>query len=310
MKIYVAGHRGLVGSAVVKSIELSKKHHWIGKSSNELNLLDRQSTFEFLGDEKPDAVIMAAAKVGGIKSNSDFPVEFLTQNLQMQVNIIDGAHKFNIEKFIFLGSSCIYPKLSQQPIKEEYLLTGPLEPTNEPYAIAKIAGLKLIQAYRKEYGHNWISAMPTNIYGPHDNFDPDTSHVLPALIYKFHEAKRTNVKNVELWGTGTPRREFLHSHDLGDAILFLLENYSDSIPINVGAGSDISIFELARIIRGIVGYSGDINWNTQMPDGAPRKLLDSSRLTDLGWKPKIELSLGIKRTYEWFLNNNEISVRK
>jgi GDP-L-fucose synthase len=306
MRIYVAGHRGLVGSAVVRSIESSKDHEWLGKASRELNLLDRESVFEFLGAERPDAIIMAAAKVGGIKANSDFPVEFLTENLQMQSNVIDGAHKFNIEKLLFLGSSCIYPKLSLQPIREESLLTGPLEPTNEPYAIAKIAGLKLIQAYRKEYGHNWISAMPTNIYGPNDNFDLDSSHVLPALIRKFHEAKVANAPSVELWGTGTPHREFLHSDDLADALLFLIDNYNDSIPINVGAGADISISELAAEIGKIVGYNGLISWDSNMPDGTPKKLLNSSRINELGWKPKIELNAGIHQTYNWFVSNRGI----
>jgi GDP-L-fucose synthase len=306
MRIYVAGHRGLVGSAVVRSIESSKDHEWLGKTSRELNLLDRESVFEFLGAERPDAIIMAAAKVGGIKANSDFPVEFLTENLQMQSNVIDGAHKFNIEKLLFLGSSCIYPKLSLQPIKEESLLTGPLEPTNEPYAIAKIAGLKLIQAYRKEYGHNWISAMPTNIYGSYDNFDLDSSHVLPALIRKLHEAKVANSPSVELWGTGTPRREFLHSDDLADALLFLIDNYNDSIPINVGAGADISISELAAEIGKIVGYNGLISWDSNMPDGTPKKLLNSSRINELGWKPRIELNAGIHQTYDWFVSNRSI----
>ena len=308
MKIYIAGHRGLVGSALVRAIEFSGNSQWIGKASSDLNLLNRQSVFEFLGDEKPDAVIMAAAKVGGIKSNSDFPVEFLTENLQMQSNVIDGAHKFGIKKLVFLGSSCIYPKLSKQPIKEEYLLTGPLEPTNEPYAIAKIAGLKLIQAYRKEYGHNWISAMPTNIYGPHDNFDLNLSHVLPALIRKFHEAKVANSSSVELWGTGTPRREFLHSDDLARAILFLIDNYNDATPINIGAGTDISIADLAVMIGKVVGFSGRIFWNTSMPDGTPKKLLDCSKLNELGWKPMVELLTGINETYDWFLSNEQNGI--
>jgi GDP-L-fucose synthase len=303
MKIYVAGHRGLVGSAIVRSIEKSGKHEWLGKSKKELNLLDKQSVLDFIEAEKPDAIIMAAAKVGGIKANSDFPAEFLTENLQIQSNLIDGAHKFAIEKFVFLGSSCIYPKMSAQPIKEDYLLTGPLEPSNEPYAIAKIAGLKLIQAYRKEYGHNWISAMPTNVYGPFDNFDPQTSHVLPALIRKFHDAKISQKSEVTLWGSGKPLREFIHSDDLASALLFLLENFNSDLPINVGSGYEVSIRELAEIIKEIVGFTGEILWDTKMPDGTPRKILDSSEIKKLGWTPKIDLETGIQQTYKWFINN-------
>jgi len=303
MKIYVAGHTGLVGSAVVKSIEQSKKHDWIGRSRSELNLLNRQSVMDFIEAEKPDAVIMAAAKVGGIKANTDLPVDFLSENLQIQTNVIDAAHKLDIQRFIFLGSSCIYPKLSPQPIKEEYLLTGLLEPTNEPYAIAKIAGIKLIQAYRTQYARNWISAMPTNVYGPKDNFDLNSSHVVPALIRKFHDAKAENKSYVELWGTGTPRREFLHSGDLANAIIFLLENYDDSIPLNVGTGIDIPISELANLIRDVTEYRGELTWNDKMPDGAPRKLLDISRINQLGWEPKISLREGIENTYNWYLRN-------
>jgi GDP-L-fucose synthase len=303
MKIYVAGHKGLVGSAIVRSIEKSGKHEWLGKSRNELNLLDRQSVLDFIKAEKPDAIIMAAAKVGGIKANSDFPAEFLTENLQIQSNLIDGAHKFDIEKFVFLGSSCIYPKMSTQPIKEDYLLTGPLEPTNEPYAIAKIAGLKLIQAYRKEYGHNWISAMPTNVYGPFDNFDSNSSHVLPALIRKFHDAKFSQKSEVTLWGSGKPLREFIQSDDLASALIFLLENFNSDLPINVGSGYEVSIRELAEIIKEIVGFTGEISWDTKIPDGTPRKILDSSEIRKLGWVPTIELETGIQQTYKWFNNN-------
>jgi len=303
MKIYVAGHKGLVGSAVVRSIEKSKRHEWLGASRKELNLLNRQSVMDFIEAEKPDAIIMAAAKVGGIKANSDFPAEFLTENLQIQSNLMDGAHKFAVEKLVFLGSSCIYPKLSAQPIKEDYLLTGPLEPTNEPYAIAKIAGLKLIQAYRKEYGHSWISAMPTNVYGPFDNFDANTSHVLPALIWKLHSAKLSQMSEVTLWGSGTPLREFIHSDDLASALLFLLENFNSDLPINVGSGYEVSIRELAEIIKKIVGFAGEILWDKKMPDGTPRKALDSSEIRKLGWAPKIDLETGIEQTYKWFIDN-------
>jgi GDP-L-fucose synthase len=246
---------------------------------------------------------MAAAKVGGIKANSDQPVEFLTENLQIQSNILDAAHATNVKRFLFLGSSCIYPKMSAQPIKEEYLLTGTLEPTNEPYAIAKIAGLKLIQAYRKEYGHSWISAMPTNVYGPFDNFDPTTSHVLPALIRKFHDAKKTNSEVVTLWGSGQPLREFIHSDDLASALLFLLENFDSDLPINVGSGQEVAIRELAQIIKEIVGFTGEILWDTKMPDGTPRKALDSTEIKRLGWTNAIDLKSGIEQTYKWFCSN-------
>lgn len=303
MKIYVAGHNGLVGSAIVKKIVQVGVHEWIGKTRSQLDLLDRVKVEEFLLQEKPDVIILAAAKVGGIKANNEFPVEFLFENVTIQNNVINAAHKAKIENLIFLGSSCIYPKLCKQPIKEEYLLSGPLEPTNEPYALAKISGLKLIQAYRKEYQKKWISIMPTNIYGPNDNFDLNTSHVLPAMIHKFHQAKIQRLANVELWGTGTPMREFLFSEDLAAAILFLLENFDSDIPINVGSGVDISIKNLATLIASIVGYDGNIVWNSDMPDGAPRKLLDITRIKNLGWLPKVELDAGIKTTYDWFKSN-------
>lgn len=303
MKIYVAGHNGLVGSAIVNAIENQKKFSWVGKSRTELDLLDNSKILKFLTAEKPDALIIAAAKVGGIKANKDFPVEFLSENLQIQTNLINSAYQVGIEKVLFLGSSCIYPKYSPQPIKEEYLLSGQLEPTNEAYAIAKIAGLKLIQAYRTEYSKNWISIMPTNIYGPRDNFDPNSSHVLPALIRKFHDAKQESSQAVELWGSGNPRREFLHSYDLADAVLYLLENYDGDVPLNVGTGTDISIRELAELIKSEVGFDGKIIWNENMPDGTPQKLLDVSRINRLGWKPKISLEQGIKQTYSWFQKN-------
>jgi GDP-L-fucose synthase len=267
MKIYVAGHRGLVGSAIVRNIEKQAKHSWIGQTRSELDLLDRNAVFAFVRENKPDAIVIAAAKVGGIKANSSYPVEFLSENVQIETNLIDAAAKAGVEKVLFLGSSCIYPKLSPQPIKEEYLLTGPLEPTNEAYAIAKIAGLKLVEAYRNEYGKSWISAMPTNMYGPGDNFDLENAHVLPALVRKFHEAKTGNSPKVILWGSGNPMREFLHADDLAEACIFLLENYSGDVALNVGTGVDVSIRELATLIAEVVGFSGQIEWDASKPDG-------------------------------------------
>ena len=310
MKIYVAGHRGLVGSAIVRAIESQGEHTWIGQSRSELDLLDRKAVFEYVAQEKPDAVVIAAAKVGGIHANDTYPVQFLTENLQIETNLTDAAHAAGIPRLLFLGSSCVYPKLAQQPIKEEYLLTGELEKTNEAYALAKISGLKLVQAYRNQYGHHWISAMPTNMYGPGDNFDPDNSHVLPALIRKFQDAKTRGDSTVSLWGSGTPLREFLHADDLASACLFLLENYDDEVAINVGVGQDVSIKELAELIQGVVGFEGEIEWDSSKPDGTPRKLLDVSRMTTLGWKPKISLEDGIRATYEWYKNHEEGSSKK
>lgn len=303
MKIYVAGHGGLVGSAIVRAIESQGEHSWVGKSRAELDLLDRRSTFDFLEVTRPDAVIIAAAKVGGIQANNSFPVEFLSENLQIETNLIDGAHAANIRKLLFLGSSCVYPKHAQQPIKEEYLLTGELEKTNEAYALAKISGLKLVQAYRRQYGHSWISAMPTNMYGPGDNFDRETSHVLPALIRKLDDARIEKAQSVTLWGSGKPRREFLYADDLGRAALFLLENYDGEIPINVGTGKDLTILELAELIGNIVGYSGEILWDVGKPDGTPQKLLDTARISALGWDPDVSLEAGIEETYKWYLAN-------
>jgi GDP-L-fucose synthase len=303
MRIYVAGHGGLVGSALVREIEKHPEHSWLGKTRSELDLLDRKSVFDFLASEKPDAVIVAAAKVGGIMANSSYPVEFLSENLQIETNLIDGAHAANIEKLLFLGSSCIYPKLAPQPIKEEYLLTGPLESSNEPYALAKISGLKLVEAYRKQYQRNWVSAMPTNIYGRGDNFDENTSHVLPALIGKFHAAKKAGLGSVTVWGSGTPKREFLYSDDLASACLFLLENYNNDSHINVGTGTDLSIADLAQTIAEVVGFDGEIQFDTSKPDGTPRKLLDVSKLSALGWKSSIQLKDGIQKTYDWFLSH-------
>ncbi len=302
MKIYVAGHRGLVGSAIVRNIEEHTRHSWIGKTRSELDLLNRQAVSNFLSEEKPDAVIIAAAKVGGIQANKSYPVEFLSENLQIETNLIDGSHAADIEKLLFLGSSCIYPKLASQPIREEYLLTGELEKTNEAYAISKIAGLKLVESYRKQYGRKWISAMPTNVYGPGDNYDLENSHVLPALIRKFNDAKDQGLPSVTLWGSGTPKREFIYSDDLASACLFLLENYDDDIAINVGSGKDISILELANTIQEVVGFQGEIIWDKSRPDGTPRKLLDIQRILDLGWSPKVRLRDGISLTSEAFKN--------
>ena len=300
MKIYVAGHRGLVGSAIVRNIEEHTNHSWVGRTRSELDLLDRKAVFKFLAEEKPDAVIIAAAKVGGIQANKSYPVEFLSENLQIEANLIDGSHAAGIEKLLFLGSSCIYPKLAGQPIKEEYLLTGELEKTNEAYAISKIAGLKLVEAYRRQYGRHWISVMPTNVYGPGDNYDLENSHVLPALIRKFNDAKDQGLPSVTLWGSGTPKREFIYSDDLASACLFLLEHYDDDIAINVGSGKEISILELANTIQEAVGFKGEIIWDKSRPDGTPRKLLDIQRILDLGWSPKVGLKEGISRTSEAF----------
>jgi len=303
-RIYVAGHRGLVGSAIVRQLEAAGNDNWIGATRDELNLCEREAVFDFMGQQRPTAVIIAAAKVGGIVANNNFPVEFLSENVQVQTNLMDAAHKFDVEHLVFLGSSCIYPKFAPQPISEDSLLTGPLEETNEAYAIAKIAGVKLVQAYRKEFGRNWTSAMPTNLYGPGDNFDPQSSHVLPALLRKFHEAKLAGLDSVTLWGSGTPRREFLHVDDLAKAVLFLLQGYDEATAINVGTGVDIEISELASLISEVTNFNGSINWDTSKPDGTPRKLLDVSRINQLGWNSEILLTDGIRSTYEWFVQNH------
>lgn len=302
MKIYVAGHRGLVGSAIVRAIEAGTEHTWIGQTRQELDLLDRKAVFEYVAKEKPDWVIIAAAKVGGIHANSTYPVQFLSENLQIETNLIDACHAANIERVLFLGSSCIYPKMCPQPIKEEYLLTGPLEPTNEAYALAKISGLKLIEAYRKQYGHKWISAMPTNMYGPGDNFDVENSHVLPAMIRKFHDAKIVGAPAVTLWGTGEPMREFLHSDDLATACLHLLASYDGDSALNVGTGVDVAIWKLAETIAKVVGFEGDIVWDSSKPDGTPRKLLDTSKIRLSGWAPELSLEAGLKSLYEWYVS--------
>jgi GDP-L-fucose synthase len=295
--IYVAGHRGLVGSAILRMLEARGFTHIVTRTHSELDLLDRTAVGALFDDERPAYVFLAAARVGGIVANSSAPVEFLTENIEIQNNVLLEAHRTGVAKLLFLGSSCIYPKHCPQPIKEEYLLTGPLEPTNEAYAIAKIAGICLCQSLRKQYGANFISAMPTNLYGPRDNFDLRTSHVLPALVRRIHVAKERGLPSVTLWGSGTPRREFLHSDDLAAACLFLMDRYDDPAPINVGVGADLSIAELAEKIRGLVGYAGEILFDPSMPDGTPRKLLDVSRITALGWTPQITLDAGIARLY-------------
>ena len=299
-KIYVAGHRGLVGSAILRELQRAGYSNLVGKTRSELDLLETTAVARFLESEKPEYIFMAAAKVGGINANNTQPAEFLYENLVIQNNLIHGAFRVGVKKFLFLGSSCIYPQLAPQPMREDSLLSGPLEPTNEWYAIAKIAGIKLCQAYRKQHGCNFISAMPTNIYGPNDNYDLQTSHVLPALIRKFHEAKRSGAAQVVCWGTGKPYREFLYADDLARACLFLMERYDEAQFINVGSGSDVTIADLTRLVKRIVGFEGEIVWDESRPDGAPRKLLDSSRLFKLGWKPLVELEAGIRMAYQSF----------
>lgn len=302
--IFVAGHRGLVGSALVRALQRQGGWRILTRTRQELDLLDTEAVKSFFEKEKPEAVILAAAKVGGIKANNDFPVEFLLDNLKVQNNVIESSFKSGVKKLLFLGSSCIYPKFAPQPIKEESFLTGALEPTNDAYAIAKIAGIKLCQAYRKEYGANYISAMPTNMYGPNDNYDLNGSHVLPALIRKFHTAKVTGAAHVTLWGTGTPRREFLHSDDLAEACLMLLEKYESGEIINVGSGEDLPIADLAQLVQEATEFKGRIVWDTTQPDGTPRKLMDGSRIRAMGWKPRIPLAQGIREAYRWYLENH------
>jgi GDP-L-fucose synthase len=301
-RIFVAGHRGLVGSAIVRRLQADGFDNLLLRGRDQLDLTDRAAVDAFFAAEKPEVVILAAAKVGGIHANNSYPAEFLHDNLLLQDNVIDAAYRNGVQKLTFLGSSCIYPKLAPQPIKEEYLLTGPLEPTNEWYAIAKIAGIKLCQAYRRQYGFNAISLMPTNLYGPGDNFDLQNSHVLPALIRKFHEAKLRGDKDVVMWGTGTPRREFLHVDDLAAAVVHLTRSYESEEIVNIGVGEDISIRELAELVKDITGYQGEIVNDTSKPDGTPRKLLDVSRLHALGWEAKIPLREGVEATYRWFLD--------
>ncbi len=302
-RIYVAGHRGLVGSAVVRALYTQGYHNLILRTHHELDLTDQRDVREFFAAEKPEAVVLAAARVGGIFANSSKPAVFIRDNLLIQDNVIDAAHKSGVAKLVFLGSSCIYPKMAPQPIKEDYLLTGPLEATNEWYAVAKIAGLKMCQAYRREFGFNAISLMPTNLYGPGDNFDREHSHVLPALIRRFHEAKLRNDAKVTVWGTGTPRREFLHVDDMADAVVYLLRTYDEEPIVNIGWGKDVTIRELAEIVMAAVGFEGTLEFDSSKPDGTPRKLLDTERLTGLGWQPKVSLKDGITETYRWFVEH-------
>ena len=305
-KIYVAGHNGMVGSAIVRKLKSLGHNNLVLKSSKELDLRNLEDVTSFFKKERPEFVFLAAAKVGGILANSNFKADFIYDNLTIQNNVIKSAHLFKVEKLLFLGSSCIYPKNAPQPIKEEYVLTGLLETTNEPYAIAKIAGLKMCQYFREQYGCNFISIMPTNLYGENDNFDLKSSHVLPALLRKFHDGKLNNENKVEIWGSGNPKREFLHVDDLADACVFLMNNYNKSETINVGTGEDISIKDLALLIKKITGFKGDLEWDSSMPDGTYRKLLDVSKIHNLQWKAKINLSDGIKLTYDWYIKNHVV----
>lgn len=304
-RIYVAGHRGMVGSAICRLLKNNGYNNIITRTSSELDLRDQAAVNSFFEAEKPEFVFLAAAKVGGIHANDTYRADFLYDNLMIEANVIHAAYINQVEKLMFLGSSCIYPKMAPQPLKEEYLLTGTLEPTNEPYAIAKIAGVKLCEAYRDQYGCNFISVMPTNLYGIGDNYDLKNSHVLPALIRKFHEAKEKGAPSVEVWGTGAPRREFLFADELADACFFLMQNYNGRELVNIGAGEDVSIKELVELIQDVVGFDGEVVWNTDMPDGTPRKWMDVSKLTGLGWKRSIGLRQGIKLTYTDFLNQRE-----
>lgn len=307
-RIYVAGHRGLVGSAIVRRFQELGFHNLLQPTRQELDLTCQSATSAWFRENRPDYVFLAAAKVGGILANSTYPADFIRENLLIQTNVISGAFESKTKKLVFLGSSCIYPKFAPQPIQESALLTGPLEPTNQWYAIAKISGLMMCQAYRRQYGFNAISVMPTNLYGPGDNFDLVNSHVLPALIRKFHTAKVNDEPSVMVWGTGTPRREFLHVDDLADAVIFLANHYDDEELVNVGPGYDVTIAELAEMVKEIVGYQGTILFDESKPDGTPRKLMDSSRLSSLGWKPKRDLREGLQSTYEWFLSQSETNV--
>ena len=302
-KIYIAGHKGMVGSAVWRALVSKGYSNLIGKTSKEIDLTNQQAVFDFYKKEQPEVVINAAAKVGGILANNDFPYQFLMENIQIQNNLIDGAFKLGIEKFIFLGSSCIYPKFAPQPLKEEYLLTDSLEPTNEWYAIAKITGVKACQAIRKQYNKDYVSLMPTNLYGSFDNFDLQSSHVLPAMLRKFHEAKINDHSDVTLWGSGTPMREFLFVDDMAEAVVFALENILPEYLYNIGSGKDITIKELAETIQNTIGHKGKIIWDASKPDGTPRKLMDVSKMKELGWEYTTELELGIEKTYQWFLKN-------
>ena len=308
-KIYVAGHRGLVGSAILRRLESEGYKNIIHRARKELDLTRQSAVEAFFEKEKPEYVFLAAAKVGGIHANSTYPAEFIYSNLMVQANVINAAHIYGVGKLLFLGSSCIYPRDCPQPMKEEYLLSGYLEPTNEPYAVAKIAGIKMCQSYNRQYGTNFISVMPTNLYGPNDNFDLMDSHVLPALIRKFHEAKVNDKPYVEVWGSGNPKREFLFVDDLADACLFLMENYDKKEIINIGTGEDVTVKELAETVKEVVGYGGEIRFDKTRPDGTPRKLLDVSRINSLGWKAKMSLRAGIEKTYEWYKSQSLDEVK-
>lgn len=302
-KIYIAGHRGMVGSAIWRALEAKGYTNLVGSASAELDLREQEAVRSFIAEQKPDVIIDAAARVGGILANNDYPYQFIMENMLIQNNLIDAALKNNVEKFIFLGSSCIYPKFAPQPLKEDYLLTDSLEPTNEWYAIAKITGVKACQAIRKQFGKDYVSLMPTNLYGTHDNFDLNTSHVLPAMIRKFHEAKENGNTPVTLWGSGTPMREFLFVDDMAEGVIFAVENQLPDYLYNVGTGEDLTIKDLAETIQKAVGHTGEIIWDSTKPDGTPRKLMDVSKMHELGWKHKVDLEEGIKKTYEWFLEN-------
>ena len=304
-KIYVAGHRGLVGSAIVRKLKEKGYETVIGRTHKELDLMNQQAVRDFFEAEQPEVVVLAAAKVGGINANNTVPADFAYENLQIQCNVIKCCHDYHVKKLLFLGSTCIYPKMSPQPIPENALLTGPLEETNEAYAIAKIAGLEMCKFFKLQYGDNFISCMPTNLYGPYDNYDLSGSHVMPAMIRKFHDAKVKNMPHVELWGTGTPLREFLYVDDMADACVFLLEHYDGVQHVNIGTGKEVTIKELAETVKRVVGYTGEIVWNKDMPDGMPRKLTDVTKLHDMGWRHKIELEEGIKLAYDWFKENIE-----
>lgn len=302
-KVYVAGHRGLVGSALVRALEAAGVGEVVGWTSGELDLRDREATIDAITQAQPDIVIDAAARVGGIMANSTYPVDFLKDNMLIQTNVMDAAHAADVERLLFLGSSCIYPRHATQPIRESSLMTGPLEPTNQAYAMAKIAGIYYIEAFRTQYNRRWISAMPTNLYGPRDNFDLETSHVLPAFIRRFHEAKESGASTVTVWGTGAPRREFLHVDDLAQACLMLLNKYDSAETINIGWGDDLPIKDLAETVASVIGFEGEIEWDTSKPDGMPRKLLDTTRINALGWYPSIKLREGVASTYDWYLEN-------
>ncbi len=302
-KIFVAGHAGLVGSAIVRGLQAKGYKHVFGRTRSELDLLSQSAVHDFFEAEKPEVVVLAAAKVGGIQANNTQPAEFAYENMQIQCNVIKCCHDFKVKKLLFLGSTCIYPKMAPQPIPEDALLTGPLEETNEAYAIAKIAGLEMCKFYKRQYGDNFISCMPTNLYGSHDNYDLEGSHVMPAMIRKFHEAKCANAPAVELWGSGTPLREFLYVDDMADACIYLLEHYHEEQHVNIGTGKEISIKELAETVKRCVGYQGDISWNKGMPDGTPRKLTNVDKLHQLGWKHKVELEEGVLLSYQWFQEN-------